>query len=210
LLVRAFIRAGLGSAARAATCRAGAGGWSLAPFALGLGLTLSSCAGFARRPADPGMFLIPPRAGGRDISVAQTVRVERAGAPPFEVLAAVELDARWLRVAALGPLGNRILLLEWDGSAYREERGPQMPADFPLQLVLRDLQLALFPASAVRQALPGPTWSLTETPYRRVLSLDRVPVIAIDYSARDHFRCKVSFRHLTLGYGIEIRPAESD
>jgi hypothetical protein len=173
-----------------------------------LGASLASCAALASRPADPGLFSIPPRAAERAISVTQTVRVERAGAPPFEVLAVVELDAHWLRVAALGPLGNRILLLEWDGSAYHEERDPQVPADFPLELVLRDLELALFPASAVRQALPSEAWSLSETPERRVLLLDQKPVISIDYSAPDHFRCDVHLRHLTLGYQIEIKPAD--
>jgi hypothetical protein len=142
--------------------------------------------------------------------VVQTVRFERAGAPPFEVLAVVELDAHWLRVAALGPLGNRILLLEWDGSTYHEERGPQVPADFPLELILRDLELALFPSSAVRQALPSAAWTLGETPYRRVLLLDQKPVIAIDYSAEDHFRCTVRFHHLTLAYHIEISPADAE
>jgi hypothetical protein len=154
------------------------------------------------------MFLIPPRAAGRELSITQTVRLERAGAPAFEVLAAVELDAQWLRVAALGPLGNRLLLLEWDGSAYHEERDPQMPADFPLELILRDLQLASFPADAVRQALPSAKWFLSDTPYRRVLLLQREPVVVIDYSAADHFRCNISFRHLTLGYRIEIRPVD--
>jgi hypothetical protein len=171
---------------------------------------LGSCAGWLGGPADPGMLRLAPSAAGRQISVAQIVRVERAGSPPFEVLAALELDAHWLRVAALGPLGNRILLLEWDGSAYHEERDPQVPADFPLELILRDLQLSMFPASAIRQALPPGEWSLTDTPYRRVLFLDRAPVITIDYSAEDHFSGNVSFRHLTLGYAIEIRPAGSE
>jgi hypothetical protein len=177
---------------------------------LGLSMALASCAGLANRPSDPGLFLLPPRAAGRELSVTQTVRVERPGAPAFEVLAVVELDAHWLRVAALGPLGNRILLLEWDGRAYHEERDPQVPADFPLELILRDLQLASFPADAVRQALPGADWSLTDTPYQRVLLRDREPVVVIDYSADDHFRCNISFRHLTLGYVIEIRPADAE
>jgi uncharacterized protein DUF3261 len=178
---------------------------------LALMLCLGSCAGVVTGPADPGMFRIAPSAAGRQISVTQVVRVERAGAPPFEVLAALELDARGLRVAALGPLGNRILFLEWDGSAYHEERDPEVPADFPLELILRDLQLVLFPAAAVRQALPpGGAWSLSDTPYRRVLSLDGEPVIAIDYSAEDHFSADVSFHHLTLGYAIAIRRADSE
>jgi uncharacterized protein DUF3261 len=210
----AFIRNGLTCGARALAWRVMPRGAGLrlvrAATLISLGMHLASCAAFASRPADPGMFLIPPRAAGRAISVTQTVRVERAGAPTFEVLAVVELDAHWLRVAALGPLGNRILLLEWDGSAYHEERDPQVPADFPLELVLRDLELALFPASAVREALPSRGWALEETPQRRVLFLDKKPVIAIDYSAQDHFRCNIEFRHLTLGYAIHIQPAEAE
>jgi uncharacterized protein DUF3261 len=176
----------------------------------GLGMSLGSCAALTNRPADPGRLLIPPHAARRTVSVMQTVRVERAGAPPFAVLALVELDEHWLRVAALGPFGNRILLLEWDGTTYHEEREPQIPADLPLELVLRDIQLALFPASAIRQALPSPSWTVSETRGRRVLLLDQKPVISIDYSGEDHFRCSVSYHHIALGYTVEIQPAEGE
>jgi hypothetical protein len=43
-----------------------------------------------------------------------------------------------------------------------------------------------------------------------VLFLNREPVITIDYSARDHLRGDISFHHLTVGYGIEIRPADTE
>jgi hypothetical protein len=63
----------------------------------------------------------------------------------------------------------------------------------------------------VRQALPqGGAWSLSDTPYRRVLFLDREPVIAIDYSTEDHLSADIRFQHLTLGYAIAIRPADSE
>lgn len=178
--------------------------------AAGLGHGASACAAIAPRPTDPGLFLIAPSAAGRVVSVEQAVRVEHeGGTEPFETLAAVELDRHWLRVAALGPLGNRILFLEWDGKDFHEERDPHVPARFPAKLVLRDLELALFPAAAIRAALPSRSWSLVDAPRHRELSLDGKPVIAIDYSADDPWQSDVHFRHLALHYQLEIRPVDS-
>ena len=177
---------------------------------MSLGHGASACAAIAARPADPGLFLIAPSAAGRVVSVAQAVRVEHeGGAEPFETLAAVELDRHWLRVAALGPLGNRVLFLEWDGNVFHEERDPHLPAQFPSKLVLRDLELALFPAAAVRAALPSRAWSLVDGPRHRELRLDGKPVIAIDYSADDPWKSDVHFRHFTLHYQLEIHPVDS-
>jgi len=128
----------------------------------------------------------------------------------FEALTAVEIDPRWLRVAAVGPMGNRIMLLEWDGRSYQEERDPHVPAEFPLKVVLRDLELALFPAAAVRSGLPSSDWTLLERPRGRELLLDGTPVIRIEYSTDDPYTSTIHFKHLTLGYQLEIRPADTD
>ncbi len=166
------------------------------------------CGAVAKRPEDPGLFLIHPAQGARELSVAQAVRIDRAEGQPFETLAAVELDRHWLRVAALGPLGNRILFLEWDGEQYHEERDPHLPQEFPSKLVLRDLQLSLFPASAIRKVLPA-DWILLESPRRRVLEHGGKPVIVIDYSADDRWLGTVTFQHLGVGYRLQIRAVES-
>jgi hypothetical protein len=150
-------------------------------------LLLTSCAVLTPRPADPGLFLVAPSAAAKQASLSQSVRV-----------------------AALGPMGNRILMLEWDGKDYKEERDPHLPQDFPAKVVLRDLTLALFPAQAVRKALPSSDWSLQEKPRARELLLDGKPVIHIDYSTDDPWNSIIHFRHLTLGYQLEIQPANLD
>jgi hypothetical protein len=165
---------------------------------------LSGCAALKPRPVDPGLFLIAPSAAGKEVEVEQSVRVESRAGTRFDTLAAVELDARVLRVVAVGPLGNRIMSLEWDGKHYTEQRDPHVPADFPLKLVLRDLELALFPAGAVRTALPSRAWSLVEAPRHRELRHDGKPVIVIDYSNDDPWKAKIDFRHLTIGYRLRI------
>lgn len=177
---------------------------------IGLVGLLAGCAVFASRPADPGLSLLPPSAAGRQVSLTQSVRMTSDKGASFEALTAVELDPRWLRVAAIGPMGNRIMLLEWDGHSYHEERDPHVPAEFPLKVVLRDLELALFPAAAVRKALPDSDWSLVEKPRFRELLLDGTPVIRIEYSADDPYVSTIHFKHLTLGYQLEIRPVDAD
>lgn len=173
-------------------------------------LLLTSCAVLTPRPADPGLFLVAPSAAAKQASLSQSVRMTSDKGATFETLAAVEIDPHYLRVAALGPMGNRILMLEWDGKDYKEERDPNLPKDFPAKVVLRDLTLALFPAEAVRKALPSSDWSLQEKPRARELSLDGKPVIHIDYSTDDPWNSIIHFRHLTLGYQLEIQPANLD
>lgn len=174
-----------------------------------LGL-LSGCALFTPRPADPGLFLVAPSAAGRSASLTQSVRMTSDKGASFETLAAVEVEPGWLRVAALGPMGNRIMFLEWDGKRYQEQRDPHLPAEFPAKVVLRDLELSLFPAAAVRGALPDDDWQLVEKPGVREVLLKGKPVIHIDYSTADRWNSIIHFRHLTYGYQLEIRPADMD
>lgn len=168
------------------------------------------CAAFRERPVDPGLFLLPPHAAGREASLTQSVRVTSAKGASFETLAAVEVERGALRVAALGPLGNRILFLEWDGEEYREEKDPHFPSDFPVKVVLRDLELCLFPAESVRRALPSEEWSLIEKPRARELHFEGKPVVAIAYSSDDRWNSTIHFEHLTLGYRLEVRAVDLD
>jgi len=176
--------------------------------ALLLSLLAAGCAAVSKVPEDPGLFLVAPGSAKREFSVTQSVRIEPKEGEPFETLAAVELDATGLRVAALGPMGNRILFLEWDGTNYHEEHDPHLPQNFPLKLVLRDLMLSLFPADAVRKELPS-DWTLQDLPRKRIVSHGEKPIIVIEYSADDRFQSDVNFQHLTAGYRLKIRTVDS-
>ena len=88
-----------------------------------------------------------------------------AGGAQLVLDAAVEVDASQLRVAGV-LLGQRILLLVWDGARLQETREPVVPETLDGRAILRDLQLVYWPAEAIRAALPQ-GWRLEEQAARR-------------------------------------------
>ena len=62
-------------------------------------------------------------------------------------------------MAGLGPLGNRMLSLSWDGVVLTKERDPAVPSRLPGADILRNLQLAYWPEDVLRRALQ-PGWDL--------------------------------------------------
>jgi hypothetical protein len=172
---------------------------------LAVALALSAgCAAIKPTPEDPGLFLLQPKDAGLSISLSQSITL-RKGPRIFEALAAVEVAPDHVSLAALGPLGNRMLALRWDGKTLEQEKDPSLPPELPLGLILRDLQAAFWPAGAVRGGLPK-GWTLDETPLQRQLSLDGRPVLRIRYAGADHWHSALHFEHLGLGYSLDISP----
>lgn len=176
------------------------------PALIGLLACLAAgCAAFKPRPADPGLFLLAPLDAQVELTVTQQLKFSKGG-QHFETLAVIELSREMLSMAALGPLGNRMLALRWDGKTLEQERDPSLPADLPLQLILRDLQLALWPAESVQAAIKAKFWSLEDLGSKRILSKNGMEVVRITFGSGDRWHSTILFEHLTLGYRLEIQP----
>ena len=162
----------------------------------------------APRPKDPGLFLLSPSEAGRELSLQQQLRFSR-GKAVFEAVAAIEIDRQSMRLAALGPLGNRMLSLVWDGKNYSEEKDPRLPKELPLKLILRDIQLAYFPAEALQKNLPA-GWTLKDGPKFRSLESGGEEIIRIRYDGSQRWNSPLIFEHLGLGYHLEVQPINND
>jgi hypothetical protein len=175
-----------------------------------LALTLAlGCAQPRMKPKDPGLFLLAPSAAGTELSVTQSL-VFKKGSTRMEALAVLEVGRDAVSLVGMGPLGNRILSIRWDGSRLDKESDPHMPADLPLELILRDVQLAFWPAQALRQGLPGPSWTLEDSGQERLLRQGGKDVVRIRYGGADRWRSPVAFEHLGLGYSLEINPIKDE
>ena len=84
----------------------------------------------------------------------------RFGTQVRELDALLEVDATIVRLAvqAMGRTGVR---LQWDGKDLVEDRAAWLPAAVRGERVLDDVQFSLWPADAIRSALPA-GWELTE------------------------------------------------
>ena len=80
--------------------------------------------------------------------------------------------------------GQRVMTLQYDGKELKTWRHFMLPPQVRGEDVLEDLQLTLWPAPALRAALPA-GWDLQDTPsgngQRRTLSFEGQPITVIDY-----------------------------
>jgi Protein of unknown function (DUF3261) len=170
-----------------------------------LTLVALGCALTSPQPARLGLKLAPATLGA-SISLQQQIRVERQGG--FEDLqAALEVDAERLDLVGL-VLGQRVLSLHYDGRALQSWRHPMLPAQLRGEDVLEDLQLALWPADAIKEALP-PGWRIEERGRRRTLVLDDQPVMEIDYSGEPRWIGKIDLANLRYHYRLTIESVSS-
>ena len=170
-----------------------------------LALITVGCALTSPQPARLGLKLAPATLGA-SVSLQQQIRVERQGC--FEDLqAALEVDAERLDLVGL-VLGQRVLSLHYDGRALQSWRHPMLPPQLRGEDVLEDLQLALWPADAIKEALP-PGWRIEERGRRRTLMLDDQPVMEIDYSGEPRWIGKIDLANLRYHYRLTIESVSS-
>jgi len=144
-------------------------------------LLLEGCAAAAVRQFE-GMPLLPAATFGAGAERTQRLTVMRdPGGEPLTLDAAVEIDATEVRMAGF-LLGQRVILLSWDGNRLAESREPAVPAAVQGRSIMRDLQLVYWPATAVRSVLPRGCRLSEESRHRQVVCGDAVMV---DIERRD-------------------------
>ncbi len=131
---------------------------------------LAAC---ATRPPAPAVALpalrLAPAALGHELAEQQRL-VFRFGTQVRELDALLEVDAVELRLAVQA-MGRTGVTLQWDGRHLVEQRAPWLPAAVRSERVLDDVQFSLWPADAVRAALPA-GWELVDEGGTRELRRD--------------------------------------
>lgn len=168
-------------------------------------LVLGACAS-APPPARLSLKLAPAALDAA-FSVQQHLRVER-GNRIDELDVALEVDATHLELVGLA-FGQRVLTLHYDGNDLISWRHPMLPAQVSAGDVLEDLQLTLWPAAAIRQALPA-GWRIEEQGLRRTLYMGDLPVTLIEYSASPNWSGTVVLESLRYHYRLTIQSAPAE
>lgn len=144
------------------------------------------------------LLRLSPASLGRSLALQQQLTVTAVGGEQlFDLL--LEADAERLQLALLR-FGQTAARLAWDGSRLDEWHAPGWPAALRGERILSELQLVLWPAAAIRAALPA-GWTLDDGGGRRVLRHDGEAVIAVDHPVPD----AAVLVHLRDGYRLRIR-----
>lgn len=144
------------------------------------------------------LFRLPPATLGRRLAWQQRLRLERDGQSMAPLEALLEVDAQRLQLALLAP-GRTLARLTWDGQDLRSETAAGWPPAVPPERVLSDLQLALWPAQALRQALPA-GYRLEDTTGQRVLWQGDEAVVRVEGAGSTH----IELVHHRLAYRLRI------
>ena len=177
---------------------------SRALFVLGITIFVG-CAGPVHQPGRVGLKLSPATLG-ESISLQQHLTVDRNGTSD-ELDIALEVDRQRLDLVGL-VLGQRVLTLSYDGQILNSWRHPLFPAAVRSEDILEDLQLVLWPADAVREALPG-GWRIEENSRRRTLLAREIPVTVISYSAELRWSGDIELVNLRYHYRLIIQSASN-
>ena len=153
------------------------------------------------RPGRLGLKL-SPAALGESISLQQHLTVDRNGKID-ELDIALEVDRQRLDLVGLA-LGQRVLTLSYDGQILNSWRHPMFPAVVHSEDVLEDLQLVLWPADAVREALPV-GWRIEENGRRRTLLAGEMPVTVINYTREQRWSGDIELVNLRYHYRLIIQ-----
>lgn len=144
---------------------------------------------------------LPPSALGESIALQQHLTVERNGKID-ELDAALEVDQDHVELVGLA-FGQRVLSLDFDGRDLKSWRHVMLPAQVQAEDVLQDLQLVMWPQSAISAALPE-SWHVEDSGLHRTLSQNGQPVTVIDYSQLPRWSGVVTLENLRYHYRLTI------
>ncbi|GMU44935.1 MAG: DUF3261 domain-containing protein [Xanthomonadales bacterium] len=169
---------------------------------MAVGLLLAACTQAPPRPVSPPPILrLPPASLGAELSLQQRLSVIHA-ARTQHADALLQTDAHALRLVLLvGP--RRLLTLSFDGERIDEQRDPALPAELAGERFVSDIQLACWPADAIRSALPA-GWSLIDDARRRTLIHAGEPVTEIRYGQDQRWLGRIDIEHVRAGYRLRI------
>nr|WP_245200201.1 DUF3261 domain-containing protein [Herbaspirillum sp. LeCh32-8] len=175
------------------------------PALLALAATLLAGCATAPAPASQDARLhlrLAPAALGRTLNLQQHLTVEREGRTD-QLDTALEIDAEHLDLVGLA-FGQRVMSLHYDGHELQVWRHFMLPKQVQGDDVLQDVQLTLWPAEAIREALPA-GWELRESQGQRTLLLDGETIAVIDYPDGRAWGGTVVLNNLRYRYKLTIQ-----
>jgi hypothetical protein len=154
-------------------------------------------------PAQSGRLnlKLAPATLGATIALQQHLKVERENRTD-DLDAAVEIDADHVELVGLA-LGQRVLTLNYNGKELTSWRHVLLPSQVRAEDVLEDLQLTLWPADAIRAALP-PGWRVEEEGLHRTLYQGDEIVATVDYSGMPRWSGKTVLDNRRYHYRLTV------
>lgn len=169
--------------------------------------TCAACVTTPKAPAAPEFGLrLSPASLGRELSLSQRITVVR-GDDRKSFDAQLEADASAVRIAAVA-MGHTVATLTWDGKSLEQKVSTHVPPAVTAARILSDVQLAWWPAEAIRAGLPA-GYSLEEGANSRVVTEAGAPFASVSYEGTAPAWRFVKLTQARYGYVLEIESVEA-
>ncbi|AOE50984.1 hypothetical protein KS2013_2280 [Kangiella sediminilitoris] len=110
-----------------------------------------------------------------------------------------------LAMVGLTPTGTRLFTIILKQGEITAEGLSAIVENIKPDYLLADLQLSLWPAAEIQQALSGGK-IITAPSGQRLITRNNQPIIQIEYSQQPAYEGTIRFNHLERGYSLYIEP----
>ena len=166
-------------------------------------LTLTACSGLPLQQA----ATFPPLAPATLGTPRSTLQLLHGAFGDRELAfqCVVEATPRQLTLVGLGAQGQRWFSLRHDGTSLAVETSPLAPAALEPRRVLADLQLLLWPLTALQQAFVGTRWQVSEpvAATRRLWRNGRL-IAEVHYTGADPWQGHAWLSNFEFGYSLAV------
>ncbi|MBK8158048.1 MAG: DUF3261 domain-containing protein [Rhodospirillaceae bacterium] len=161
----------------------------------------------------PGRLLELPLPGdlGRSVEMSQMITVRHDG-EVFTFEGHISINPQRFLLVGVDGLGRRAMSISWDMSGkVTAERADWLPSVVRPGPMLADIVLLYWPSRKLRQSLAPSGAVMRDAPNRRVVVVDGVDVLEIDYlSGGDQStNGRLRYRNHAWGYDIDVRSVEA-
>jgi hypothetical protein len=176
----------------------------MSPLRSPIWIVLAVLAGCATRIQQPAKVPLASPAAVSARSASQVIHAVY-GARAMTLSTAIELDAATLKVVGLTATGQRLFTASWDGNVVSAQKSAFVPESVDPERVLADVQLALWPLPAVRQAFSQSGLEVTE-PFAGVRRLRRgdALIAEVHYASADPWNGRLWFVNFQHDYSLTI------
>jgi hypothetical protein len=151
-----------------------------------------------------------PLASPAALSARSATQVIHAvyGSRSMTLSTAIQLDAASLKVVGLTATGQRLFTASWNGTDVSAQKSAFVPDNVDPERVLADMQLALWPLPAVREAFGKAGLEVSE-PFAGVRRMRRgdTLVAEVHYAGADPWNGRLWFVNFEFDYSLTIDTA---
>lgn len=181
-----------------------------------LALILTACLTLGSAPPSQLPLLhLSPRAFNSNVSLAQRLTLVAANNALIQKLgdshsldSFLEINTQEVRMAGFA-VGRRLLTLHWDGQNLSASQDRLLPWRADPERILRDIQLAFWPAATIIAVLPA-GWTLEDGAASRTLQQDGITKVHINYNGTPRWQGITTIDNRAEGYLLTIESSAQE